>query len=329
MSGFVIYRNNTIRDRKSTITFFRKRVLRIYPLYWVALVILFFASTRGVISNQAITNHTIVNNTITNYNLSPSTIVINIVGAQGIASPRFVAPNLVLWFIGIILLFYLLYPLIAYFSYSVNYMVFAIVGSLAIFVLLHAFLGLVDFRFFVFYGTFVAGILSSKFGIFYGTNNKRFTSPYVVAVFLVATLALVLIANSWLFLVIDIVVPSIPHLSISVVVAIVISNILVFLLAYFIFKVLRLFVPRMSAKALKLISALSFATYAVYLFNRPFLGALEVFLAGSRLTPFVSDILIILCGLPLLFLFSYIIQSAENGFISALKRARPKIARQR
>jgi hypothetical protein len=83
----------------------------------------------------------------------------------------------------------------------------------------------------------------------------------------------------------------------------------------------------MGATALKVIFALSFSTYAVYLFNRPFLGALEVFLASVRLTPFVSDIIIIFCGVPLLFLFSYILQSKENGFIRALTRAWQKNAR--
>ncbi|RDE13905.1 MAG: hypothetical protein C4K48_07480, partial [Candidatus Thorarchaeota archaeon] len=94
-SGFGLYLNPSNREINSTkkiLTFLKKRVLRIFPLYWCALVLfLFFLDYLRIDSFY---------------------LLAHVLGLQIVVAPEFGPPILTLWFIGVIILYYLTYVIL-------------------------------------------------------------------------------------------------------------------------------------------------------------------------------------------------------------------------
>jgi len=88
---------------------------RIYPLYWVSLIISFLAILVIIPALHVSLLPTLQASLLGQNGLSQSDVMICLLGAQVLLYPRFInMPNR--WFIGTILICYLLYPPIAYFS---------------------------------------------------------------------------------------------------------------------------------------------------------------------------------------------------------------------
>jgi peptidoglycan/LPS O-acetylase OafA/YrhL len=277
--------------------------LRIYPLYWIALALFIlgfsaFGTTR----------------------FSLADIVIHVVGAQALLSPQFVVPLLTLWFVGVLLLYYLLYVVIAILSYNPKYMFSAIVGLFVMFVLLRITFGIIDSRFFLYYGIFVAGILVAKYDLLYKKAIKDSSVFVAIALFIVAITAVSLLTNPVLSSTYSAFQgDDVPIFSISSALAIILFDILALSFVYVVFNATRRSIPSMTPQMHKLIFLISFSTYCVYLFHRPFLTALTLSLQHIHLTVFAEDLILIAFGLPLLFLLSYLIQSEEDTFIAKAK----------
>lgn len=185
LSGFAIDLNNKgIASQADIMAFFRKRAKRIYPLYWVAValnLVIFLALVPQL--------HLDVSQALATFPPevgrydSLSSVVIIFLGAQGLLYPRFIGleGN---WFIGTILICYLLYPIIAYFGKN-NALRITLV-SIAVFcglLAVHFTLNVVgDTRLYTFFGIFVAGIIASRANLFRsGAVEKRIAAPCAVA----------------------------------------------------------------------------------------------------------------------------------------------------
>lgn len=298
VSGFALCHSNmVISNRKDAIGFLKKRALRIYPLYWVAIAA-FIALDIGFWSN-------------------PSSIIIQICGAQGLLSPRFVEPVIPLWFIGVILLYYLLYLVFAALSYDAKYMFFAMLGCFLSFATLRLAFNIIDFRFFLYYAIFIAGIIARKYNLLYGRDARRSSTAYATLLLLVVLLA---VASP------HIILRTLPYayaglgvdntsLDVQAVLAIALSNAVALLFIYASFNVARLSLPLMSKTTMKLILVISLSSYCVYLFHMPFLDLLVAALGATRIAALTQDIIIIVCGIPLLFLIGYALQVRTNNLI--------------
>lgn len=319
ISGYVIQRNYPLVDsRNKASDFLKKRVLRIYPLYWLALAAFFVLGIGEEYTPQTI-----------------STAIIEICGAQGLLAPRFLPiPTLTLWFVGIILLYYMVYLVVARFSYDAKHMALAILGVFVFFVMLRIALGIIDFRFFAYYGLFVAGVVASKFNVFYRADVNRLHTGLAVLLFSVvsATIAAVLLYRpnpSSIFDILGAINNAQVNFSSSMVLIIMVYTALALVFIYASVNIARLAVPSLSERGLKLVIALSFSSYAVYLFHRPFYSVLRGSVARIShlsVTSAVTINIVFVLGLPLLFLLCYVIQSAENDFVARLKRRRPNSA---
>ena len=98
ISGFVLHLNHPDFSQRNSLTdFFKRRVLRIFPLYWLAIAVS-FAIGDVVIAPP----------------ISSQSALIVILGLQGFLSPRFGTDLMGYWsFVGIIIVLYTIYPLIA------------------------------------------------------------------------------------------------------------------------------------------------------------------------------------------------------------------------
>jgi len=137
LSGFVLgYNNRKFNAWSDVASFFKKRLLRIYPLYLVAL-----ALAVGAFIPLPSQSH---------FSLSSLQVLIYALGLQGLLAPRYVPDFYMFWFVGVILLSYLIYPLMM--RYGSNNKVRLLLISAAIFALFLAIrlsFGIVDTRFFL------------------------------------------------------------------------------------------------------------------------------------------------------------------------------------
>ena len=320
VSGYVLQRNNSLIDsRKKAMNFLKKRGMRIYPLYWLAL-----AAFYGLGLGREYTPLTI------------STAIIEICGVQGLLAPRFLPiPTITLWFVGIILLYYLGYVFIAPFSRDAKKMVLAMLGVLVFFVILRITLGIIDFRFFTYYGLFIAGVVAGKYNAFYRADVKRLHTGLAMLMFVIAMVAIAAFRHfaapaplNIYDTLLTINNAQMMDFSSSTVFVIVLYTALALVFIYASVNIARLVVPLFSKKGLKLIIALSFSSYAVYLFHRPFyyvlLGSLGKITHLSAITLYsaVPLNIILVSGLPLLFLLCYVIQSKENDLVAWMKMRR-------
>jgi peptidoglycan/LPS O-acetylase OafA/YrhL len=295
ISGFVLCHNNTaISNRKDAISFLKKRVIRIYPLYWVAI-----AAFIGLGISY----------------WDKYTTIIQICGAQGLLSPRFGGPVDTLWFIGVILLYYLLYLVFAALSYNTKYMFSAMLGFFFFFAILRLAFSIVEFRFFVYYAIFIAGIIARRYNLLYGRDAKKSSTVYAIFL-LIATLAVTSLHRIALvsYVYAELEFTSTP-LNVQTVLIITLANALALLFIYASFNIARLSLPLISKTTLKLILAISLSSYCVYLFHRPFLLVITAALGVTHLAALAQNIIILVCGIPLLFLFGYALQVRENSLV--------------
>ncbi|MGP8011956.1 MAG: acyltransferase family protein [Halobacteriota archaeon] len=118
VSGFALYRNNRVfATWRDATHFLSKRAVRIFPLYWVAVtvcVIMF-----GLLPLAPLAMSYNASDIVTWFSAyGTMTTIIYVAGLQGlISTPPYVTNQMpALWFVGVILVYYLIYPLIMAFS---------------------------------------------------------------------------------------------------------------------------------------------------------------------------------------------------------------------
>jgi peptidoglycan/LPS O-acetylase OafA/YrhL len=155
-SGYLLYANNG--SVQSLSAFYTKRMLRIYPLYLLLVLAIFLTS---------------------------EDLPIYALGLQGV----FNLPVQGFWFVGAILIYYAVYPLLVR-GRSVTYMALAALTMLSFFTILHVYYSLFVVEAIYFFLTFVGGIIaayrSESFDALY-ERSKRYMIPakgLMLAVFL-------------------------------------------------------------------------------------------------------------------------------------------------
>lgn len=147
-SGFAIYENNkTLKDGKEILNFYKKRIVRVYPLYLIALFTFFLSfQVYGLF-------HPI-------YYSVPQWII-NILCLQVLLAPAFIDPIFSLWFIGLIIVLYAMYPLFSSCSGPLRKKLFLAVSIFTVLAIIHLALNIIDFRYFLYYFFFIAGFVAA------------------------------------------------------------------------------------------------------------------------------------------------------------------------
>jgi len=316
-SGFGLYlnpNNREINSVKKGLTFLKKRVLRIFPLYWVALVLFLFF--------------------LDYLRINPFYLLAHIFGMQLVVAPEFGAPILTLWFIGAIVLYYLTYIALNLVG-SIKRIIPVSIAILLLFGLLNGFLGLVEYRFFLYYFMFIAGIAAAGF----------FTSPYyeiikerLIKIPKAASLAVPLCLSVIFYFIIGLLcefcystlnskygtshiefilarnLDLVEVVSVFFLFDLIMISFVVFAFSSFnfAFRALGLRVSR--SKIESIISPIAYSTYCVYLFHRIFLIIFDfVLINGLNIDIFAREnFYLVLLFVPFIFLFSYLIQKGTD-----------------
>jgi peptidoglycan/LPS O-acetylase OafA/YrhL len=331
VSGFVLYySHDSIETTKGMLDFWKKRVVRIFPLYWLSIIALLVLQTFNI------KEHLI--------SFSFSSVLIQMLGLQALLAPRFISPIFINinWFVSVILIFYLIYPLIVRpfrDGRDGAHLVLASFAVLLPFVVMRLLFDIIDFRFFLYYGIFVAGILTCKYGAMYKSSPQpRFLC--IGAILLIAILFLMRFlplmryakqaetaaAVGFLF---NGFFPYNPADVPSLISVVILLNIVALLFIYVAFIAARLYVPSINRAMLSLILIIAFSSYSIYLFHRLIFASLDALAHAFQLGMVQTDVVIILLGYPLVLGVSYFIQRQEKNMVIRIgnirKRGRKKI----
>ena len=287
ISGFLLSQTdsaiNSIIDFKR---FYIKKFIRIYPLYWVALASLIIIF--GLL--QINPGH------VDPYNFSLDNLLLHFFGLQGIFPYNSIQS---MWFVGVIVLFYLLYPIIVYLSKNLFE---TIVVSLFIFILLgilHFFLGLIATDALLYYPLFISGIFINRIAY----SSKKIVDENFFKKILFSNLILI----SVIFLIL--VFKQFYQFNLQFLPQILLICTMISLcIIYFIFT--HLFI-KIREKIMVLISLIAIATYPIYLFQHQFLAVFALMTDLFIRNIILQDIIILTFGFAGAILCGIIIQKIE------------------
>jgi peptidoglycan/LPS O-acetylase OafA/YrhL len=299
MSGFLIYYNNKhMCERQDFYIFIKKRFFRIFPLYWIALIIL------PVIIVLISGNYSSV---FWKDNIFDSTLnfVINCSGLQ-ILLPIF-QPT-VFWFIGFIVLCYLIYPILIHFSNNYKQLFLFSVLIFMFFLFLRYTTGMVEDRFFTFYFVFITGILINYVHFFERKRENKeitFISVSFIVFLLIGLIHYFKIFEfsyeNMNFLLFDIGVMSLTIITGCII------------LVYFV-QINR--ITSFIERGKFCFYMIAFSSYAIYLFHMTILESINSSLKIFTMSLQNQAIVLIIIGIPLVILISYLIQLMETKTIN-------------
>jgi len=305
VSGFLLSRTdpviNSIKDIKK---FYIKKFIRIYPLYWAALasLVIFF----GVLKINQL-------NEIP-YNFDLSNLLIHFFGLQGIFPNNNIESPV--WFVGVILIFYFLYPIIVFVSKN-SFKTFMVSSLILISLLIfHFFFGLFDINTLTYFPIFISGLYINQ--IVY--SSKKIVDEFLLKRILIINVIL-------LFLIFMIFVfrkfynTDLQFFHPILLICAMISLCIFYLIFAHLFIKIR-------GKFMMIISSIAFGTYAIYLFQHPFLTVFSLMIIYIFQNVILQDIIIltlgftgsILCGITIQKVEQYIVNSFKKTPHSTLKK---------
>jgi len=328
VSGFGLYlnpNNRKLNSPKKIFSFLKKRFIKIFPLYWIAIILfLFFVGYS---------------------NFDPLYLTYHFFGLQIIVAPYFGPPMLTLWFIGIILIYYLIYVILNSLG-SIKLIIPASIGILFFFLFLSGVFGLVENRFYLYYSMFILGIIAASIytSPLYNRIKERLRSIHPAVLLLIPLCSAVLGFLALSFLTqfcyssffsefgspnLHFIYQTNPDffqlVTIILRINLIILAFIVFVVSAFnfVFRALRLIFPKRKVESA--VSVTAYSTYSVYLFHRVFLAIFVTFITINLNINMLlrENLYIVLLFVPFIFVFSYLIQKASDGFwklISMIKR---------
>jgi peptidoglycan/LPS O-acetylase OafA/YrhL len=277
VSGFSLYiSNRTISNRDDVLSFYKKRMVRIYPLYWVFVV--------GILIL---------------YRPSYVESVIYVVGGQALFYPIVITSD-IYHFVSVILVFYLLFPLLVFFNDYKKLIIVSIIPF--VFFATMQLIGVSDAMFLRYYGVFVAGIIAGKTDVYGKMRQAKFERYFVFTLPVVGALLFLWLISAervnslilWAFL----------------------SNLFGIVIACFILYWASIYVKASRTKRYAFFTFIAFSTYGVYFLNTPFFNLLRKTLllrfdiAGTAATA------ILVALIPLIVIAGYLLQFATNKIAS-------------
>jgi len=304
LSGYSININNKrFTNHKDFFRFYKKRIKRIYPLYILAILIFFVL-------------YQIVGQSM-QYDLS--WWIIQLSGLEILLSPQYTTPILTLWFIGMILLFYLIYPFLLFKSIKTKDILLKSFLFFLLLLIIRIFFNIIDIRFFVYYFIFIAGILASREDVFYAKKYQNLIT--VVTISFLVILTIQILTGSYSIYDGPSTIGELIYLSInSTIELLIILDLLMlmfvlsitYLTTYFI----RNFKHQSKEVIIKFAMFGAFSSYAVYLFHRPYFTVIYYSMTIININYLFNGLIIYIICIPPLFILSYYIQKWTDFLIT-------------
>ncbi|MBE9086085.1 acyltransferase [Tolypothrix sp. LEGE 11397] len=274
MSGYLInVKKISFRDWDTVGQFLYKKIIRIFPMYYVAMI--FFCYIFSI--------------------SEPFSIIIHIFGLQSLLFSKYLLSLPTLWFVGTILVYYLIFILYKAEKISRIYRLIAITIFPFIVFFVTTSLQFMDYRISLYYWTFILGIYCAESNILETPWIKQNTL-IITTVFFCIFISCFVLGKKY----------GIDYFGIK---SYIILNILMFsfiLSIYNIFNSLAKIV-----KSSQSVQAIAYASYGMYLFHRPiwfFIKKIAQDTIGIN-NQYILLTIEIFIGIPSIFVFAYLVQS--------------------
>ncbi len=280
LSGYAIQYSAKIKTVKDILLFWKKRIIRIMPLYWLGLFLFMLIIER----------------------LSLKSMIIHMLGLQILLSPTWVMPIATLWYIGLILIFYFIYTGISLVSKNNKQFMIFLGGVYLLAFLIHSIFNIIEYRFFLYYFVFISGALCCKYE---GQIDKIMSIKLQVALLIISTTIVVFfkipreIATNTLLL----------HLN---------NNVLLISFSMLILAVTRLYVLKLNPMLVKILQFIACASYVIYLIHKPIWHILLKIYSPESI--FGKGLYVILAGLFIIVVLAYLIQLGYDYLVKMISQ---------
>ncbi|MBI5679639.1 MAG: acyltransferase [Methanobacterium sp.] len=299
ISGFLLYYNyKDINFKNGLKTFYYKRAVRIYPLYWFALIVTFASLiyAYGFISFPTNQPTAI---------LSFSTLLSGVLGLQGLTEGNTGLNLSLFWFIGVILIYYFLYPFFTKPKNLINMFSVSLILFFALYLLSFK-LNIITLLFF-FYWMFFAGIaicwLNDNYKSFKNikTYFKDMTFKRLFEHVLPLLLLILLLQTS-------------PNINWIYIIILLLITLIIYAMGKFLVSYLtKDYRGFFNSVTYSIITKISYGSYAIYLLHVTIFAIIAVMIIKFQLNGFQN--LIFLSGIPISFIVGYYVQIVESKLI--------------
>jgi peptidoglycan/LPS O-acetylase OafA/YrhL len=306
LSGYTLYiNNNQFKTMVDVINFYKKRLFRIFPLYWAALIVFMalyvaWSGFRSFYLEPA-----------SYYDFTWTGLIVHLFGLQTLTG-KFIGG---MWFIGTIIAYYLVYPLIVYVSKDLKHLLAAVAALLVLLVVLYTPLHLIkDGHVPLFLSIFAGGIIACKISLF---DNRDYRKYFIILpiVFAVTLLIDILLFDKGSFVLNE-------HFSVVKYGAYFVTrNILLLATAMLSYLCIRPLVAGLDGRVKGFFTKLSYGSYATYLFHMQLFPVIVLAMDYLFKSTVVADLTLIVLGLPLSLIAGYYLQK----YYDAIARDTAKI----
>jgi peptidoglycan/LPS O-acetylase OafA/YrhL len=288
LSGYLlVLKYRTFKTWKDVKSFIYRRLLRIYPLYLLALFLFVVMFHYYGIYHK--------------FDMTPviPIALAHIVGGQLLLSPM-ITPVSTLWFIGCIVPYYFIYIAVIKYGRNQRGIVFVAVIIFFIFAAINKCAGVIEYRFFYYYPVFIGGVLLGCNKILDKDVSWR---SLILSALIMVTVIIFLQTNQF-----KVNIKAGRPLR-NYLISEGVCGIFSFSLFLFSMAIYQMGVMRISNRLMKLITYVSMSSYAVYLFLRPVLALFTIFIGNYlSISGIFADFLLIFIGLPVLFVSGFYLQ---------------------
>jgi peptidoglycan/LPS O-acetylase OafA/YrhL len=265
--------NKTIRNRSDVLHFFKKRMVRIYPLYWVFVAIILIS-----------------------YGPSLADSVVYIVGWQALLYPIFITTD-IYHFVSVLLIFYMLFPLLA-FSNDLKKLLIVSLIPLLFFAAIQLLWGLSDTMFLRYYGLFVGGIVAGRVDAYNKMRRAISKQFFLFTIFAFgAVLSVLFLAERYYD---------------TIGLGAVLSNVLGVLIVLITLYWAACYVMASRAKFYAFFTFVAFSTYGIYFINTPFFLRVSDTLQFRFGIGGTATTVILIALIPLIVIAGYLLQLITN-----------------
>lgn len=290
LSGFTLYSNNIIETLVDVKKYMKKRIVKIFPLYWLALFSFFILSR--------FTDNSVFENDINAIN-----IVFNIFGLQAFTKIAYIA----MWYIGVILLYYLLYIIIMYVCKNDLQIVVSSLIMTVILIILYLPLNIIIENAPLYFLIFISGVLSNKYNLFYRSIIKKII-PFCIMLCFISTILYIQLynihfdANTSIFLKIS-----------GYAQGFIYHNVMLITSCFIFYWITNGFLSKINKALSKLFYFISYGSYGTYLFHLQTLFVLNLILNPISIE---QMILFVLVGIIISFTIGYLFQKLYDYFLT-------------
>jgi len=291
-SGYLIaYNTPEFLSFEDIRKFYKKRVIRLFPLYWLALLCVMVAYFVFAMLSEFPEIFSFFYTGL----FDQSQLIVNILDLQIFTNPE----RSVFWYVSFILVCYACYPLIKKLAKSDGQILLVSLLIMGVFGVLRIFFDLVDDRFFLYFLLFIGGIIVNNRKVLERSFSKK---KELVLVFLTGILILInymYFKNTFIKIV-------------SLDLALLCFCILFVLLVRT--KTLTAFTTRFEYT----ITFIAFGSYAVYLFHGLILESGHLLSFKLGLTPLANELFILFLIVPVIFIAGYYLQMVDNRIMKKI-----------